>query len=295
MSLLMPGGPLDPRAGDAANYRVEGPARRLFLQQFPRQLRAELGGEVVLDTVGAALLFETGEHPTVYVPAGDVRHLSKDGDRSEHLPGKGRARFYPLRAGDRELADAVWQIVEPEPEVRWLATWLGVRWDAMDAWYDEDERVSGGLTDPFHRVDVRRSRRRLRVVRGGEPLAESAEPRVVSETGLPNRFYLPPGDVRVDALTPSPTSSVCPYKGRAEYAGVGDEADVAWRYPEPLAGAAAIAGMWCFDETKVDVQVDTRTQPWVPRQRDARPPADPLKRLREKLRRHVWHPHVRFF
>jgi hypothetical protein len=53
--------------------------------------------------------------------------------------------------------------------------------------------------------------------------------------------------------------------------------------------------MWCFDETKVDVQVDTRTQPWVPRQRDARPPADPLKRLREKLRRHVWHPHVRFF
>ncbi len=70
----------------------------------------------------------------------------------------------------------------------------------------------GHLRDPYDRVDVRAANRRVRVVADGEVIAESTRAKVLSETGLPNRYYLPRKDVRV-GLLPSETSMVCPYKG----------------------------------------------------------------------------------
>ena len=88
----------------------------------------------------------------------------------------------------------------------------------MDEWYDEDELVAlGGLPDPYHRVDVRRSSRRVRVLLGEQVLAETSRPLLLSETGLPNRFYIPAEDVRQDLLEPTDTHTVCPYKGTASY------------------------------------------------------------------------------
>ena len=59
MSLTSPPGPL---SGSPAptNYAIDGPAHRLLLTDFPRRVRGELGGEVVIDTIGAHLLHETG-------------------------------------------------------------------------------------------------------------------------------------------------------------------------------------------------------------------------------------------
>ncbi len=52
------------------------------------------------------------------------------------------------------------------------------------------------------------------------------------ETGLPTRYYIPPGDVRTEFLSRSRTTSICPYKGQASYwsAQVGERSveDVAW-------------------------------------------------------------------
>ena len=89
----------------------------------------------------------------------------------------------------------------------------------MDEWYDEDERVEGHLRDPYHRVDVRRSSRHVRVRLNDSDtvLAETSLPLLLSETGLPNRFYIPAEDVRQDLLEPSDTHTVCPYKGTASY------------------------------------------------------------------------------
>ena len=48
----------------------------------------------------------------------------------------------------------------------WLAGHMAFYWDRLDAWFDEDEEVFGHLRDPFHRVDARRSSRRVVVRRG---------------------------------------------------------------------------------------------------------------------------------
>ena len=126
-------------------------------------------------------------------------------------------------------------------------------------WYDEDERVEGHIRDPYHRVDVRRSSRPVRVLLGGTVLAETSRPLLLSETGLPNRFYIPSADVRQDLLEPSDTHTVCPYKGTASYWSVvtGDHklADAVWSYPQADGDSAAVSGYLSFLHDELTTEV----------------------------------------
>lgn len=285
VSLTMSSGPLSTRPAQTVNYRIEGPARLLYFDAFPRRVRAVLNGRTVLDSVHAMLLHETGEPPQLYVPAQDVvGHLLEREDTVVGCRFKGDAERYSMRVGERIVEDALWAFPEPDPEADWLRGYLGVRWDAMDGWFDEAEEVAGGLRDPYHRVDVLATERRVRVDLDGRVLAETAQPLLVSETGLPNRFYVPAEDVRTDELTESSTTSVCPYKGAADHAGAGGADDVAWCYRDPLPEAARIAGYWCFDDTKADVYADSRAAPVQRPVRNPEPPTRPVERIRHNMR-----------
>lgn len=267
MSLTMGGGPLSGQAPGDVNYVIDGPAHKLYFHDFPRRVRAELGGVTVLDSERARFLHETGLLPALYVPMDDVRtDLLERTDHKTHCPFKGDATYWTVRAGDRVAENAVWAYPEPLPGASWLDGYAALYFSAMDAWYDEEEPVEGHLRDPFHRVDARRARRNVKVTAqvGGETvtLAETGRPTVVSETGLPNRLYLPADDVRFDLLEPSETRTICPYKGTAEYWSLRDGdrtvADVAWAYPHPLEDAAKLAGHVCFLHDDVTVEVGAR-------------------------------------
>ena len=101
-----------------------------------------------------------------------------------------------------------------------------------------------------HRITVERSDRHVRVVHGGEALAESDRALVLRETGCPARYYIPPQDVRLDLLTPSATQTYCPFKGTASYWSLPDAADLVWAYPEPNPDVARIKDHLCFYETQ---------------------------------------------
>jgi uncharacterized protein (DUF427 family) len=113
---------------------------------------------------------------------------------------------------------------------------------------------------PYTRVDILPSSRHIRIEVEGVVLADSTHARALFETGLPTRWYLPKVDVRFDLLTPTKTSSQCPYKGRAEYwsARFDDHVveDIAWSYPTPLPESERIAGMVSFYNERVDLFVD---------------------------------------
>lgn len=255
MSLTLADGPLAPHAPDTVNYRIDGPAHRLLLHPFPRRVRATFGGETVLDTESGMLLHETGLLPQLYVPHADVRDdVLHPSNHQTHCPFKGDASYHSIRVGDAVAQDGVWTYREPLPAAAWLRGYRALYWEAAEAWFDEDEQVYGHLRDPYHRVDTRRSRRHVVVRRDGETLAESDQPVLLSETGLPNRLYLPPEDVAVQ-LQRSDTTSVCPYKGNADYGSLAELPDVAWRYRNPLPDVIGVAGLWCFDDSLVAVDV----------------------------------------
>ncbi|MEU5211098.1 DUF427 domain-containing protein [Streptomyces sp. NPDC020742] len=102
-----------------------------------------------------------------------------------------------------------------------------------------------------HRIDVVTGTDHVRVVIGDRLIAESRRPLLLSETGYPVRYYLPPEDVRMDLLTPSETHTVCPFKGTASYWSLtGGPEDVAWAYPEPHPEVAQIKDHLCFYEVE---------------------------------------------
>ena len=131
----------------------------------------------------------------------------------------------------------------------------------IDHWY---EQVFVHPRDPYHRVDILESSRRVRVRVNGEVVAETERPRVLFETGLPPRYYIPPEDVREDVLLESEKTTRCPYKGVASYwsVRVGGEKfdDLVWSYEDPIPEATKIKGYLCVFNERVDLEVDDEEQ-----------------------------------
>jgi uncharacterized protein (DUF427 family) len=266
MSLALGTGPFGPRPGGDSNYTIDSPAHILYLEDSPRRLRVRFGGEDVADSRRARVLFETGHLPVPYFPLDDVRtDLLEETDHSTHCPFKGDASYWTIRAGDSSAENAVWTYREPIASAPPLAGYAAFQPKAIDAWLEEDEELLGHPHDPYHRVDVRDTSRHVRVTVDGEPLAESGRPKILFETGLPARYYLPPDDVRRDLLEPSATATVCPYKGRASYWSlVGDDdtagiEDVAWAYADPLPEAWKARDQLAFAPgARLRIEVDGR-------------------------------------
>jgi uncharacterized protein (DUF427 family) len=261
MTLTRLPGPLAGTDGQLTNYTIDGPKHRLLMHPFPRRVRAEFAGETVLDTRNGVLVHETGLQPTLYVPETDLRtDLLKATDLHTHCPFKGDASYRSIHVGDRIAENAVWHYPEPIDTASWLVGYAALYWDRVDRWLDEDDEAVGHLPDPFHRVDVRANSQHVRVLAGDTVVAESDRALLLSETGLPNRYYLPASDIRTELLTATDTRTVCPYKGWASYwtlnAGGRELTDVAWGYAEPLPEAARITGYRSFLHDGLTTEVD---------------------------------------
>ena len=135
-----------------------------------------------------------------------------------------------------------------------------VPWDAVDAWFEEDEQMFGHVRNPYHRVDSLRSHRLLRVEAAGVTLVDTTETMVVYETALEPRLYVDPrpragrADARVSCDT------YCPYKGTATYWNAAVDgvvlADVAWSYEDALPESAPLQHLVSFDDQRVRVVHD---------------------------------------
>ena len=159
-------------------------------------------------------------------------------------------------AGGRSAENTVWSYEDPREEAAAAGGYLAFYWDRMDAWYEEEEEIFVHPRNPYVRVDVLESARRVKVLLGGTVLAQTRRPRLLFETGHPTRFYLPKEDVRMDFLSPSPTRTRCPYKGAASHwsaeAGGRRVEDIAWSYEDPIAECPRIRGLICFYPERVD-------------------------------------------
>src|SRR5437763_1457801 len=95
-------------------------------------------------------------------------------------------------------------------------------------------------------VSVEPTVKRVRAMLGGEVVADTQRPLLLLETNLPPRWYVPRADVRLDRLTPTDTTSTCPYKGNASYFSAGDHEDIAWSYLTPIPECPKIEQAICF-------------------------------------------------
>ncbi len=114
-----------------------------------------------------------------------------------------------------------------------------------------------GMASTAHRISTRPSERHVRVEFDGQVLAESDRALELEETGLPTRFYIPREDVRMDLLTPTDTTSHCPFKGDASYFSAPGATDAFWVYENPSEeDAKPVAGLLAPWPGRVEVIVE---------------------------------------
>jgi uncharacterized protein (DUF427 family) len=195
----------------------------VYVEPHPRRVQGVVDGVAVIDTERALLVHRVGRPLSFAFPADVV------GD----LPA------------------------EPEPDA---PGFVQVPWDAVDTWFEEGRRLVHYPPNPYHRVDCRPTRRRLRVEVAGTVLVDTDDTVVLFETAIEPKLYVDPAHVRTDLLRRTATTSYCNYKGHATWwaAVVGDTVveDVAWSYEEPLDESVRIGGHLSFDPERVTLDAE---------------------------------------
>jgi len=233
-----------------------------------KRIRATFGDEPVVDSTRAMLVWEPRRIvPSYAVPGEDVA--------GEFLPSaadpvdEGAPVLHPgisfaahsadgepldLRVGDETREEVGFRLSDPD-----LDGYVILDFQGFDKWFEEDELNVGHPRNPFHRIDILRSSRHVRVELDGELLAETTRPRLLFETSLPMRVYMPREDVHTE-LRASAKRTYCAYKGQASYwsldANGVERKDLVWSYEDPLREAAEITGLVAFFNEKVDIVVD---------------------------------------
>jgi uncharacterized protein (DUF427 family) len=234
---------------------------RVRVEPGLKRVRAYVGGELVVDTTHPLLVWENPHYPAYYLPRADVVADLVPTGTSIHSPSRGDTVHYTVKAGGKELVDAAWQY--PESPLEEIRDHVRFDWQALDAWFEEDEEVYVHPRSPYARIDILPSSRHVRVLIDGVVVADSHRPWLLFETGLPVRYYLPKVDVRMDLLEPTDSHTACPYKGTASYwsAVVNGQRhdDIVWSYPQPLPESTRIGGLVAFYNDRVTLEVDGQT------------------------------------
>lgn len=239
-----------------------------------KRIRATIGDGIVVDSTRALLVWEPRRIvPSYAVPVEDVRaELVPSAVPRPPLPGAASPAGVLLHPGipfaapsadgealDIRLGGETREAAAFRPADADLSGYAVLDFRAFDAWYAEDEQVVGHPRDPFHRIDIHQSSRNVRIELDGQVLAESSQPLLLFETGLPTRFYMQADDLRVPSRS-NDRRTYCAYKGEASYLTLelegGPRDDLVWSYQSPLRDAAVLEGRIAFFDEKVDVVLD---------------------------------------
>lgn len=257
MGLSWQQGPLAP--GAVGRFLVPGPLteRLPFAEPLRRRMRVRFGGAWIAESEQVILLHEPGRYPVAYFPLTDVTDgvLARSDHTTQHRDF-GATGWYTVTAGDSSKQRAAYEHVALQEHAAVLRGRVAFAWRAMDAFYEEDERIVGHAADPYHRIDIRDTSRHLTVHHDGRLIADTSRPLALYESGFAPRWYVPREDVDQSALVPVETRTFCPYKGICGYFDIGDVHHAAWTYDDPWPEVRRVTGLVSFEADKVEIRLD---------------------------------------
>jgi uncharacterized protein (DUF427 family) len=191
-----------------------------------------------------------------FFPLADVTGALEPEHRVTKHRQLGDTAWFAVAGQDRRAPRAAWQYTDLPQYASELRDRVAFAWRAMDAFYDEDERIVGHAADPYHRIDIRRASRHLVVRAGEQVIADTTRPLALYESGFAPRWYVPRDDIAAGALARAEGQTFCPYKGLADYYDVGDRKGAAWGYPEAWPEVEQIADYVSFEPDRIEVYLD---------------------------------------
>ena len=235
------------------------PERILYAEPLRRRMRVKFGDQYIADSEDVVLLHEPGRYPVAYFPRGDVQPgvLIAEERVTQHRD-LGETRWLTVSLDGHEANHAAWEYSALPEYAAVLGERVAFAWRAMDAFYEEDERIVGHAADFYHRIDVRSTSRHLVVRDGDRVIADTHRPVALYESGFAPRWYVLRDDVDESALEPVDGQTFCPYKGLASYYTIGTRKRAAWSYTNAWPEAERVSNLLSFEPDKIDVYLDGR-------------------------------------
>jgi uncharacterized protein (DUF427 family) len=259
MGLSWQQAPLSPGAIGRFLVAEPLPKRLLYAEPLRRRMRVRFAATWIAESEDVLLLFEPGRYPVAYFPERAIvpGTLEPSQHTSRH-PDLGATSWYTVRAGDKAAARAAWQHGDLPAHAGDLRGRIAFAWPAMDAFYEEDERILSHASDAYHRIDIRQTSRHLVVRDGARIVAETRRPLALYESGFAPRWYVPRADIDESALIPAKLETFCPYKGICSYYDIGAGQRAAWSYRQAYRQVERISDFVSFEPDLIAVELDGR-------------------------------------
>jgi uncharacterized protein (DUF427 family) len=257
MGLAWQQGPL--ATGSVGHFLTEQPLppRLLFAEPLRRRMRVRFADRWIADSEDVVLLHEPGRYPVAYFPKGDIEDgILVSEDRVTQHKDLGDTRWFSVRVAEHEANHGAWQHTGLPDHAAVLDGRQAFAWRAMDAFYEEDERIVGHAADAYHRIDIRSTSRHLVVRDGDLVIADTQHPLALYESGFAPRWYVPREDIDTCALKSAEGQTFCPYKGIASYYDIGDRKRAAWSYLDAWTEVGRVSNLVSFEPDKIDVYLD---------------------------------------
>lgn len=235
------------------------PPRLLYAEPLRRRMRVRFADRWIADSQDVVLLHEPGRYPVAYFPVDDVAGgiLLSEGRVTQHQD-LGDTQWFTVRAPGREATHAAWQHIALPHHAAVLGERVAFAWRAVDAFYEEDERIVGHAADAYHRIDIRSTSRHLVVRDADRVVADTHRPLALYESGFAPRWYVPREDIDDSALKPVDGQTFCPYKGIASYYDIGAHKRAAWSYVNAWAEVSRVRNVVSFEPDKIEVCLDDK-------------------------------------
>jgi uncharacterized protein (DUF427 family) len=250
----------DVRVYPRANEK-DAVAPAISYEPTARWVRARVGDTYLVDSKNALLQWETGIPTSNYVfPESDVRtEFFRETAVPTDRPRLLASSWFDVEVEGRVIDRLAWRY-DTGPLSGYIGLdWFGRKQPGVEHWYEEEEEVWVHPRDPHHRVDALPSSRHVEVHVDGRKLADTTQPVLLYETGLPVRYYVPTKDVDLAQLEETDLLTRCPYKGIASYWSVKDTElgkNIVWSYQDPIPASLAIKGHIAFYNEVVDIHLD---------------------------------------
>ncbi|WUN28232.1 DUF427 domain-containing protein [Streptomyces sp. NBC_00316] len=180
------------------------PQRLLFAEWLRRRMRVKFNDTWIADSENVIVLHEPGRYrDSPYFPREDVDETALvPSGKITHHKDLGDTAWYTVHAGDRATERAAWEFTSLPGHAAELDGRIDFAWRAMDAFYEEADRILGHAADAYHRIDIRNTDRTLEVRVDDTVVARSEHPVVLYESGFAPRWYVPRADIDEKQLRP---------------------------------------------------------------------------------------------
>lgn len=130
---------IEPKTGQESVWDYPRPPR---LERTNKHLKVIFNGEIVAETNRAYRVLETSHPPVYYFSPEDVRmDFLTEAVNSSFCEWKGRAGYYSLQVGEKQVENAAWFYANPTSAFAEIKNYIAFYPSKMDACFVDDERV----------------------------------------------------------------------------------------------------------------------------------------------------------